>query len=279
MKWLPRWFSTGRRVQRVAERDVLEEPLLQLSPHRADLLTIRNLTEGVLVTGSTGAAKTSSSGAALARAMLRAGFGGVVLCCKRDESALWKRYCEETNRSESLLLFSSESPHRFNALNYEFQRVDRGGGQTENVVMIFTEVIEAIERRDGQGRSDPYWDRALRQMLRSAVDVLAVSTGQLSVTAIYDLVTSAPHDPEQLRSESWQENSFCMRCLGKGEATPKTERQKHDFELSAKYWLSEFPRLSDRTRSIVVSCFTTLADTLMRGTLHTLFGTRTTIIP
>lgn len=269
----------GSRNVAHPESDSLEKPLLQLSPHRDDVFTVRQATEGIFVTGATGAGKTSSSGACLARAMLRAGFGGIVLCCKRDEASLWKRYCEETGRSESLIIFGSDAPHRFNALDYEFQRSDRGGKQTENVVMLFTEVIEAIERREGQGRSDPYWDRALRQMLRSAVDVLAVSAGRLSVTAIYDLITTAPHDPEQLRSESWQESSFCMRSIREGEAKPKTDREKHDFELSAKYWLNEFPRLSDRTRSIVVSCFTTLADTLIRGTLHELFGTRTTIVP
>lgn len=280
MKTLLQWLSGSRRRRSNTKRDVLEQPLLGLSAHPADTITVRDLMAGVLVSGATGAGKTSGSGAFLAKAMLRAGFGGIVLCCKRDEADLWRKYCTETNRQDSLIVFSRESPHRFNFLNYEFRRTDRGGGQTENIVTLFTEVIEAVERREGQGgRSDPYWDRALRQLLRSAVDVLAASRDHLSVTEIYDLITSAPNDPEQLQSESWQEASFCLRSIRQGEAKAKTEQEKHDFGLSSKYWLTEFPRLSDRTRSIVVSCFTGLADAIMRGTIHQLFGTSTTIVP
>lgn len=261
-------------------QNILEHPLLQFSGKKSDVFTVRDASQGVLITGATGAGKTSASGAALAKAMLRSGYGGLVLCCKRDEADLWRKYCAETGRQESLFVFSPESDHRFAFLNYEFSRGDRGGGQTENLVVLFAEVIEAIERREGQGgRSDPYWDRALRQILRSAIDVLAASRNHISVSEIYDLITSAPQDTEQLESTSWQENSFCMRCIETGEANEKPERARHDFELSAKYWLNEFPRLSDRTRSIVVSSFTSLADVLMRGTLHELFSTRTTIVP
>ena len=124
----------------------LSQPLLMLSPHSRDSLTTKMATEGVLITGQTGSGKSSGSGAALAKAMLRAGFGGIVLCCKRDEADVWRKYCEETGRLDSFVVFGPGSEHYFNFLSYEWMRPDRGGRQTENIVTLFTQVIETIEQ-------------------------------------------------------------------------------------------------------------------------------------
>jgi len=54
----------------------------------ADAWTIRDACEGCQIFGVTGSGKTSGSGAALARAFLRAGFGGLALTAKPDEREL-----------------------------------------------------------------------------------------------------------------------------------------------------------------------------------------------
>lgn len=96
---------------------------------------------------------------------------------------------------------------------------------------------------------------------------------------LYELITSAPQNPEQLRSESWQKNSFCMKCVREAETRKKSEQQRHDFAICARFWLAEFPTLSDRTRSIILSTFTSLADVLLRGLAHELLCTKTSIVP
>src|SRR5687767_13142327 len=82
----------------------LDTPLLYLSS--SDAWTIRDACEGVQVFGAIGSGKTTGSGAALARAYLRAGFGGLVMCAKPEERQLWQQYAEETGRSEHLVIFS-----------------------------------------------------------------------------------------------------------------------------------------------------------------------------
>lgn len=47
--------------------------------------SVRQACEGVQIFGGIGSGKTTGSGEALAKAYLRAGFGGLVLCAKKDE--------------------------------------------------------------------------------------------------------------------------------------------------------------------------------------------------
>ena len=122
---------------RTVAPDPLDAPLLWLGKN--DPWTIRNACEGTAIFGATGSGKTSGSGQALAKAFLSAGFGGLVLCAKPDEAELWRRYCQQTNRSDSLIIFGPQQPYRFNFLNYEFTRPGAGAGLTENLVRLFTD--------------------------------------------------------------------------------------------------------------------------------------------
>lgn len=271
-----------RRPKRLRQSGGLADgalPLLRLSSHPEDGWTVKDSFSGCLITGETGSGKSTGSGAALARAFLKRKYGGLVLTCKTDEAETWKRYCKETGRGDSLIVFGPEQPWRFNFLNYELTRPGRGSGQTENIVTLFTDVIETLERRGGGPRSDPYWDRALKQLLRNSVELLAIARNEIRMVELYDLIMNAPQNPEQLRSESWRENSFCMRCIREAETREKSERQRHDFAVSTRFWLSEFPALSDRTRSIVISTFTSLGDVLSRGLAYELLCTKTTVVP
>jgi hypothetical protein len=119
----------------------LSRPLLKLSTK--DALTIGRASEGVLIMGGTGAGKSSASGRQLILSFLNAGFGGLVLCAKSDETRMWQRYCAETGRSEDLIIFSPEHPWRFNFLDFELQRKGRGAGLTENL----RKLLAAFSRR------------------------------------------------------------------------------------------------------------------------------------
>jgi hypothetical protein len=76
----------------------LDAKLLKLAPN--DYFTLRDACAGVHFTGRIGGGKTTASGI-LARAFLRAGFGGNVTAAKPGEVELWKQYCREEGRSQS----------------------------------------------------------------------------------------------------------------------------------------------------------------------------------
>ncbi len=266
------------RIGAASPDDRLNVPLLRFG--KKDSWSIRDACEGTAILGATGSGKTSGSGAALAKSFLRAGFGGLVCCAKRDEVDLWRRYCRETNRSSSLIIFGPDQPHRFNFLNYELSRPGAGAGHTENLVRLFTTIMEVAERQNGKGGGNQdFWERTTKQLLRNCIDLVTISRRRLMLQELYDVLVTAPASLEEVDSAAWRNSSLCWRCIREGEAKPKSARQVHDFAHAVKYWTREFPALSSRTRSIIVTSLTSMMDIFLRGTLRELFCTTTNIVP
>jgi type IV secretory pathway TraG/TraD family ATPase VirD4 len=270
--------ASAERPQRVRiENDELNRPLLQFGA--SDCWTVRDACEGTAIFGATGSGKTSGSGAAIARSFLSAGFGGLVLCAKPDEPELWRKYCRETNRSDSLIIFSPKNHWRFNFLNYELSRPGVGAGHTENLVRLFSTVMQVAERARRPDGGQDFWERTTKQLLRNCFDLIAIARGRLLLEELYSVLISAPQNPEEVQSVAWQESSLCFRCIQEGEAKCKSTQQANDFTLAVKYWLKEFPALSGRTRSIIVTNLTSMLDIFLRGTLRELFCTTTNLVP
>jgi hypothetical protein len=271
----PKWLS--RQMKEVWS---LTAPLMQFS--QQDVLSLGRAIEGILILGATGGGKSSGSGRRIALAYLRAGFGGLVLCGKADERRAWETYCREAGRSEDLVIFGPDHRWRFNFIEYELNRKGTGAGLTENLVNLFTTVLEVLERNNSQGSGrdeEGYWRRANRQLCRNAVDALVLAKGHISVPELYRLVISAPTSLEQVQSEAWRKQSFCFQCLREAEQRLQTPRQRKDFEIVADYFLVEFANLSEKTRSVVVSTFTSMIDILNRGVLSELFCSDLNITP
>jgi type IV secretory pathway TraG/TraD family ATPase VirD4 len=179
-----------------------------------------------------------------------------------------------------LIIFGPNQPHRFNFLNYELSRPGVGAGHTENLVRLFTTVMEVAERKGGHGGSNQdFWERTTKQLLRNCIDLVAIARGRLMLKELYDVLVTAPQTPEEVRSDGWKKSSFCWRCIREGEARPKSAQQAHDFQHATDYWMREFPGMSSRTRSIIVTSLTSMMDIFLRGVLHDLFCTSTTIVP
>ena len=236
--------------------------------------TIRQACEGLQVFGGIGSGKTSGSGAAIAKSYLRSGFGGLVLCAKKDEIDTWRRYAEQTGRSDSLLVFDASGTWRFPFLQYEVSREGKGAGYTENLVRLFTTVQEAIERGSNGGSADPYWQRAMQQLMRNAIDLCMIAKGEVSVPLLYNIVSSAPLNQEQRDSSEWQVKSLCWKLMMQADSRVKQMNQweQYDFESTVNYWMEEFCHLAPRTRSGIVSMFTSMADNLLRRPFRMLFS-------
>ncbi len=234
--------------------------------------TIRNACEGVQIFGGIGSGKTSGSGASLAKSFLKAGFGGLVLCAKKDELETWQEYARQTGRSDHLMIFDASGRYRFPFLQYEVNREGEGAGYTENLVRLFTTVFEAIERGGGGAGSDPYWQRAMQQLIRNAVDLSMLARGRVSVPLLADIVGSAPRDVTERDSEEWRERSTCWKLLTEANNRERSIWEQYDFDATVVYWMEEFCNLAPKTRSGVISMFTTMADNFLRRPFRMLFS-------
>lgn len=255
----------------------LATPLIRWSQDA--VFSIQDSFEHVLITGQTGSGKTSGSFRSIALEALKMGYGAIILLAKNDRD-FWESLCEQAGRSSDLLMFG-RNELRFNFLDYEMNRAGEGAGLTENIVKLFSTLMELTERSSGQGgrEDEGYWRRACRQLCRNLVDLLALSVGKISVPDLHRLVISAPTSMEQVRSEEWRASSFCFQCLKEADQRPKTPRQQRDLEVVADYFLIEFAALSDKTRSVIVSTFSSLVDILGRGLLRDLFCGETNVTP
>lgn len=256
----------------------LEQPLLNFSDDPSDVWTVRSACQGCQIFGSTGSGKSTGSAQLIARAMLRLGAGGLVLTCKSGETAIWQKYCREAGRLNDLIIFGPSQPWRFDFMAYEYFRSGAGGRMTENLVRLFSTLAEVIERKTHTQTQD-YWSRAMNQLVRNALQLAAVSRGTPSLDLISQIIATAPVSLEQLRSDQWQESSVCFACIREGESAQKSETQRADWPQVLRFWKNEFPSLSDRTRSCIVSMFTTMAELFLRGEIRRLFCTTINIDP
>lgn len=271
----------------------LDRPLLQFAP--GDVWTIRDACAGVQIFGGIGSGKTTGSGAAIARAYLAHGFGGLVMTAKPEERELWERYADETGRQQDVVVFSPQHPYRFNFLEYEMRRTGPGGGVTANLVDLFSVIMQLVGGQQRQEAGEDFWAMAARQMLQNMLDVLAIAGEPITMKALMQVVAKAPQtaadmiSPEDARARQqrgeapvltpWMQTSPTYQLFRRASRTALTPMQIADLEMAAHYWLEFWPTFNDRTRSSVVATFSSMADMLLHGYARELMATEINITP
>ncbi|MCZ2343628.1 MAG: TraM recognition domain-containing protein [Bacteroidales bacterium] len=240
--------------------------------------TLRHLLDGgVSIFGRTGSGKTSSSGKAIGRAILRVpGSGGLICAAKPGDISMWRLMFREAGREDDLLVFSPEHPLRFNLLDYECRS---GGGITRNLakcLMVTGENLRSGEQ-DNSGDS-AFWRRESERMLFCCIEIVKLATGGVSAPDLHRFLSGAAASPQDIGSEAFLAG-FHNQCLKAAWHKPKSPMEKHDFELAKDYFLSELPNMADRTKtSIMVHVFGIL-HTMNQGLVRELLSTTTNVSP
>jgi hypothetical protein len=274
-----RLFTNPKRVNSDPV-DLLDYPLLWLSDH--DVFSIRDACEGVQIFGGIGSGKTSGSGRTFATRFLESGFGGLVLTAKPDETETWVKYARDTGRSRDLILVNPQNRWSFDFMDYEMNRPGLGTGLTENLVNLFSVIIEVSERGKGSEK-EAFWRNEQRKLLRNAIDLLRLARSPVRLGNIYQVIMSAARSPEEFEEDEWRMNSYCLEQLAAVEnlidlgALPQEEYP--DWVMCGSYWAKEFPQMSDRTRATVISIFTGMADAFLRGLLPRIFDRPSNFTP
>lgn len=153
---------------------------------------LEDAVKGTQIFGATGSGKSSGSGKDIAKAFLKAGYGGLVLCAKPDERKQWEEYAEKTGRLGDLVVFKPSSGLSFNPLAYESSRV--GGGETINLVeliMRLQELSENFSAQGGGGQDEKFWVNAMKRYVSRLIDLLKIAEQEVSFSNIYELMISS----------------------------------------------------------------------------------------
>jgi len=224
--------------------------------------------------GENGSGKTSGSGGLLARKYLEAGFGGLVLCFKTDEAALWQRYLKRAGREEDGRYFSVDNDFRFNFMDYEAD--ESGVDFAENLVTLLVDVASIQKRTEASGSEAHFWLPQKKKLIRNAIELLLMAERPIQLRTLYQMIVSAPKDPREAADETWQRESFLFVLLQEAEAKAGDHPE---WELIINYWMRERPALASKTRETIDADFTGMFDPLTRGKIGELFGTGTNLTP
>ena len=241
--------------------NILDEVILNIE---GNLWTVRDACTGVMVFGMTGSGKSSGPLHKIANMFLTLNFGGVVFCAKPDECDTWIKYAKEAHREDDLLFLSKLT---FNYLDHESRRSGRGGGQIENLVNLYLEIVNmGKDKRNSGGGNDEYWNNAVKQLLRNTMTILQMAGESINIENIYRMVISAP----SANGNTAEESSYCTDLMAL--SIPEHLRQTPEFEIARTFFLEEFAHLDERTRSNTVSSFSVTADSMQRGELARCFS-------
>ena len=188
----------------------------------------------------------------------------MVFCAKPDECDTWIKYAKEAHREDDLLFLSKLT---FNYLDHESRRSGRGGGQIENLVNLYLEIVNmGKDKRNSGGGNDEYWNNAVKQLLRNTMTILQMAGESINIENIYRMVISAP----SANGNTAEESSYCTDLMAL--SIPEHLRQTPEFEIARTFFLEEFAHLDERTRSNTVSSFSVTADSMQRGELARCFS-------
>ena len=159
----------------------------------------RDAATGLICFGMTGSGKSSGPLRSIAMRFLELGYGGIVFCAKPDECDTWIGYAKEQERDKDIILLSRET---FCFLDYEFSRPsESGGGQVENVVNIFLEVVKITKDKKQGGTSDEYWQNAIKQVLRNTITILVMAGEAVTLPNIKSVIDTVPRNKDMAESQ------------------------------------------------------------------------------
>lgn len=257
----------------MARSALLDAKMLLLSSV-GDCVTLGDLNENILVVGSTGSGKTTGASKHIARARLRSGAGGLVLCAKPEEAEMWFNLCKSEGRLDSFVHFAP-GKHSFNFLAHELARNGRAGvSNAVELLMRAKQIGDAVGAAIGKP-GEPFWDEANRAVLRHSIPVIHAATETVRLVDILRFMRSAPTSADEMRDPTWQKESFFFSMF----ALAMDRLSDDEGERYANYWHYDWCRLDPKTRSNIGISLSTAIDRFNHGILKDIFCNKTTLVP
>lgn len=256
----------------------LDAPLLQLSA--TDVWDVRSALTHLLILGTTGAGKSSTTLKYAAQSMLQQGFGMLFCVAKPEDAEAILGWCREAGRSGSVIHWTGRNGG-FNFLAHELART----GSLNNVIDLLMGVLEMIRSSSpSSGKpSDQFWIEAPKAMLRATIPVIFAATGTVRIRDVLAFIRSAPESPEQMLDAQWQQRSAFFRLFRAAH-----ERMQQEpiagfddalAEIAVDYWREDYARMDNRTASNVRVSLSTALSRFEVGLLADAFCGDSDIFP
>jgi hypothetical protein len=191
MSLLKRILDLLRRKPREPD-NLLDRKILALTGE--DALSMRQLLDGgVFICGRPGSGKTSSSGKAVATAAVNyPGCGGIICASAPTDYAMWRAIFDRAGNGKRLIPFGPRHPHRFNLCEYLSDVLDFDAKDLAKAIITVGEALDNDDSRAGGGEGDKFWAIGTKTFLESAIILIKLAYGPVTMEAIEKFVSTAP---------------------------------------------------------------------------------------
>lgn len=243
----------------------------------ADLWRIRDASEGLAIFGGVGSGKTSSSGALVAKAFLKAGYGGLVLAVKPDEGRRWVRLCERMGRASDCIHVTAQSGHGLNVLAYEGQRPGERIGLAKDLISLFRLLIDVMSRNPDSKVHADFWTHSVNQLMGAIFNIFLLAGEPLAIESFIRFVNYAPKEP----TREWRRLKYFGDLLARAAdaARASTEKDREAFRKAVEYWMVNYPTIPHDTRGGIITGFTSMADNMTESGVYELISQDTNVTP
>jgi hypothetical protein len=248
--------------------------------------TLTDALAGSLTTGSIGSGKSSGPANWQRKAFLRStkalpgGMGGIVFFAKNGECEEWAEVCRQLGRGEDVIRIVPGGTYSFNFMDWIARWGEGGERGPIPTVALLEEIATAVEPPGGSEGENAFFYGAHRNKLTNLVHLCQLANLPVSLPLMRAISSSAPQSVAQGRDIDWQTGSVCWQALSEARALTAGDRAAGmDFQECERYFLLDYPALSDRTRGVIEIMFANLTRPFLTRPLRALFCGDTNVTP
>lgn len=255
-------FSFIERIGIGPEIDSLDRHILDFRDGRK--ATNRDFMNGIMAIADKGTGKTTLA-RTLYRAMLREGYGGLVLCVKSSQIGEFLASAKAEGRENDCLVLAAGGPHAFNPLE--------GETNPNEAAALVGELAEVLaEKVKGGGENDAFWRSQLAIILKNLFTLCWFAHRRLDVTLAAELFDDRANHVAEISDPGWQETSrlaSAMRSAGKSQ-------DDINARLAVEYFQKTYPAHGDRLQGSLAATVGSVFDYLRRPPLREMFSGEST---
>jgi hypothetical protein len=253
-------------------KPIRNDDILRLSHGDGDWLTLEQCFNNVFIFGQVGSGKTTGPLAHLALGLLKhpSKPGALILCQKPDEGKRWLGYAKKAGRLDDVMHVVPGGPWKLDIIDHEMNVVG-----IEAVAELFRTMQEASERGKATNMGERYWPDQAARYIRFAATLISFAGYACGIHELLQFFQSVPSNPEQLKDARWRAESYACKCL----LAASSHKDDPSFQLAGEWFLKEFPELSDKTRSNIMSIVLSTLDRLYTSKFASLICEDTTWRP
>jgi type IV secretory pathway TraG/TraD family ATPase VirD4 len=227
-------------------------------------LTHRELTESALVVASPNKGKTTLA-RTIYRAMLRNGYGGLVLAVKESQVAEFQALCKLEDRERDCMVLGPGTGHAFNPL--------LGEAKSAEAAALIGELAEVLSNRVRDGsENDAFWRAQLAIILRNLFTLCRLVHGRHDILAAAELFEGRANTVAEIHDPSWLKSSPLAAAL----VVARGFKDDPDALLAVDYFEKTYPTHGERLQGSLAATVSGVFDYLRRPPLRDLFAGEST---